>query len=80
MLNLALSLDFASVAKIVADIFSLDRKNEHKQALQEPQNYSVEHSQNYKQITEQILDPLANNNKIILKISQMMSGYYGAHG
>ena len=80
VLNLALSLDFASVAKIVAEIFSLNRKNEHKQALQEPQNYSVEHSQNYKQITEQILDPLANNNKIILKISQMISGYYGAHG
>jgi phosphoenolpyruvate carboxylase len=80
MLNLALALDFDSVQEIVTEIFSLDAAARLGLTLEEPQSYAEDNTENYRQISEQILRPLAENKELILQISQMISGYYGAHG
>ena len=80
MLNLALALDFDSVQEIVTEIFSLDAAARPGLTLEEPQSYAEDNAENYRQISDQILRPLAENKELILQISQMISGYYGAHG
>jgi len=80
MLNLALALDFDSVQEIVTEIFSLDAGARPGVKLDEPQSYTEDNAENYRQISDHILHPLAGNKELILQISQMISGYYGAHG
>ena len=80
VLSAALDLDFDEVEKIIRQEFSLDKVQPKYDALAETQNYKIEASSDYHVIEEQILVPIANNKRIILLISQMVSGHYGAHG
>ena len=76
----ALSLDFDEVQKIIREEFSLDKTSLTYGQLSEKQNYKDGNSSGYQSIVKQILDPLDFNHEMIKRISQMVSGHYGAHG
>ena len=80
VLRHALSLDFDEVQKIIRQEFSLDKISLTYGQLSEKQNYKDDNSSDYQSIVKQILDPLDFNHKMIKRISQMVSGHYGAHG
>ena len=80
VLRAALNLDFEEVENIIRQEFSLDKVQTLYGSLTEPQNYKVENFSDYHIIEDQILVPIAENKRIILLISQMVSGHYGAHG
>ena len=80
VLRHALRLDFDEVQKIIRQEFSLDKIPLNYGQLIEKQNYKDDNTSDYQTITQQILDPLDFNHKMIKRISQMVSGHYGAHG
>ena len=80
VLRQALSLDFDEAQAIIRQKFSLDKtKHEHSEVA-ETQNYRDDSHSDYQAIAEQILVPLERNNQMIKRITQMISGHYGAHG
>ena len=80
VLRAALDLDFEDVENIIRQEFSLDKVQPKLDSLSEPQDYNNEALTDYHVIEEQILVPFAENRRIIMLISQMVSGHYGAHG
>ena len=80
VLRHALSLDFDEVQEIIRQEFSLDKPQLEYGELSERQNYKADNSSDYQAISEKILVPLNFNHKMIKRISQMISGHYGAHG
>ena len=80
VLNAALDLNFEEVENIIRQEFSLDKTQPKHDSLAEIQNYNVEDTTDYHVIEEQILVPIAENKRVIMLISQMVSGHYGAHG
>ena len=80
VLTAALALDFEEVENIIRQEFSLDKIQPKFDSLAEKQDYNDEVSIDYHVIEEQILVPFLENKRIIMMISQMVSGHYGAHG
>ena len=80
ILALGLSLDFRGVVEIIEDAFSRAPGAAAGVSLQEPETYSGESAGNFAAIRREILDPLATNQILIDRITQMVSGHYGAHG
>lgn len=80
LLTVGLRLDFETAASIIESAFQANSYNRGIDGLAETENYSVNNSGNYAGIAEQILEPLAENQRIILTVTQMISAHYGAHG
>ena len=80
VLRQALSLDFDEAQAIIRQEFSLDKTKHAHSEVAETQNYRDESHSDYQAIAEQILAPLERNNQMIKRITQMISGHYGAHG
>ena len=80
MLRAALTLDFEDVENIIRQEFSLNKVQTKFDSLAESQDYADGGSTDYNVIEEQILVPFKENRRIIMLISQMVSGHYGAHG
>ena len=80
VLRQALSLDFDEAQAIIRQEFSLDKTTHSQTDVAEAQNYRDESYSDYQAIAEQILAPLERNNQMIKRITQMISGHYGAHG
>ena len=80
VLRAALDLDFEEVENIIRQEFSLDKVQPELDSLAETQDYNNEALTDYHVIEEQILVPFVENRRIIMLISQMVSGHYGAHG
>ena len=80
VLRQALSLDFDEAKAIIRQEFSLDKTKHVHSDVDETQNYRDESYSYYQAIAEQILAPLERNNQMIKRITQMISGHYGAHG
>ena len=80
ILALGLSLDFRGVVEIIEDAFSRAPGAAAGVSLQEPETYSGESAGNFAAIRREILDPLETNQILIDRITQMVSGHYGAHG
>ena len=80
VLGAALALDFEEVENIIRQEFSLNKVQTKFDSLAETQDYDDGGSTDYNVIEEQILVPFRKNRKIIMLISQMVSGHYGAHG
>ena len=73
-------LDFEEVENIIRQEFSLNKVQTNLGSLAEPQDYDDAASTDYNVIEEQIFVPFKENRRIIMLISQMVSGHYGAHG
>ena len=80
VLRAALALDFDEVENIIRQEFSLNKVQTMFDSLAETQDYDDGASTDYNVIEEQILVPFGENRRIIMLISQMVSGHYGAHG
>ncbi len=80
ILNFGLSLDLESVIEIINNTFSNNSQVLWENKLVEPETYSGESAGNIAAIKREILDPLAESETIIKKITQMISAMYGAHG
>ena len=80
VLRQALSLDFDEAQAIIRQEFLLDKTKHVHSDVAETQNYRDESYSDYQAIAEQILAPLERNNQMIKRITQMISGHYGAHG
>ena len=79
-LRAALALDFEEVENIIRQEFSLNKVQTKFDSLAETQDYDDGGSTDYNVIEEHILIPFKENKRIIMLISQMVSGHYGAHG
>ena len=75
-----MTLDFEEVENIIRQEFSLNKVQTKFDALAETQDYDDGGTTDYNVIEEQILVPFKKNRRIIMLISQMVSGHYGAHG
>ncbi|NCF48065.1 MAG: phosphoenolpyruvate carboxylase [Bacteroidetes bacterium] len=80
MLAFGLSLDFDRVLSILDDAFGAMRDQPLTGALDEAENYSSESKSNFEIITREIMQPLRDNQALIIRISAMVSAHYGAHG
>ena len=80
LLSVGLRLDFETAAAIIQSAFQSNAGDRGGDQLAEAETYSASNSGSYGAITEQILQPLAANHRIILTVTQMISGHYGAHG
>ena len=80
ILELGLRLDFVSAAEIIRSAFSPSGHGGQAAGLDEPETYSHEGGSNFAAIEREVLDPLAANQVIIDRITQMISAHYGAHG
>ena len=80
VLRAALTLDFEEVENIIRQEFSLNKVQTKFDSLAETQDYDDGGTTDYNVIEEQILVPFKENRRIIMLISQMVSGHYGAHG
>ncbi len=80
VLRAALALDFEEAENIIRQEFSLNKVQAKFDSLTETQDYDDGGSTDYNVIEEQILVPFRENRRIIMLISQMVSGHYGAHG
>ena len=66
--------------EIIQSAFTAGYATSAKDGLAEAEDYSQSNTGNYNVIDEQILQPLAANQRIIRTITQMISEHYGAHG
>ena len=80
ILALGLRLDFETAMEIIQSAFTAGYATSAKDGLAEAEDYSQSNTGNYSVIDEQILQPLAANQRIIRTITQMISAHYGAHG
>jgi phosphoenolpyruvate carboxylase len=80
ILALGLRLDFETAMEIIQSAFTAGYAASAKDGLAEAEDYSQSNTGNYSVIDEQILQPLAANQRIIRTITQMISAHYGAHG
>ena len=80
ILALGLRLDFVSAAEIIRSAFGPSGHGDQAAILDEPETYSRESGSNFAAIEREVLDPLAANQVIIDRITQMISAHYGAHG
>lgn len=80
ILALGLRLDFETAMEIIQSAFTAGYAASAKNGLAEAEDYSLSNTGNYTVIEEQILRPLADNQRIIRTITQMISAHYGAHG
>ena len=80
LLLVGLRLDFETAVSIIQSAFATTSNSRVTNAISETETYSMSNSGNYAVIEEQILKPLKINHCIILTITQMVSGHYGAHG
>ena len=75
-----MALDFEEVENIIRQEFSLNKVQTKFDSLAEMQDYDDVGTADYNVIEEQILVPFKENRRIIMLISQMVSGHYGAYG
>ncbi len=80
IISIGLRLDFPLVISIIKSAFTADNADLEIDNLAEPENYSGQNTGNFSIIDKQVLTPLSENHRIIRKITQMISGHYGAHG
>jgi phosphoenolpyruvate carboxylase len=80
LLLAGLRLDFETATSIIQSAFATATSNRVTDEVAEIETYSMSNSGNYAVIKEDILEPLKVNHDIILTITQMVSGHYGAHG
>lgn len=81
VIRLALKLDFESVHNIIVSEFSLDKGRANDMLeLAEPASHNKPSLKSYLGLQDKVLKPLKMNRHLILKISQMISAHYGAHG
>ncbi len=80
VIRYALRLDFASAIDIIREEFSLDRDDGSDQNISEAEDYRAENMTSYRAIDEKIVQPLLGKQPLIIRITQMISEIYGAHG
>ncbi len=76
----ALRLDFASAVAIIREEFSLDRGDGHEDRISEAENYRAANMTSYRAIDEKIISPLRSKQALIIRITQMVSACFDAHG
>ena len=80
IISLGLRLDFPSVISIIKSAFTADNADLDLDELCEPENYTHQNTGNFEIIDNEVLQPLSENHRLIRRITQMVSGHYGAHG
>ena len=78
--NAALTLDFDLIDQIVRDEFPADEPNGNDVTMSEDETYAQLSEMSYGDLSKKVRLPLANNHKLIKKVTQMISANYGAHG
>ena len=76
----ALTLDFDLINQIVSEEFPDDEFKGIIEAIAETEDYSLSAPTSYANTSKQIKEPLADDKKLIAKITQLVSAKYGAHG
>ena len=76
----SLALDFGVIKQIVSEEFPADGPQSVIEAMVEREDYSENEPLSYAETTKHITEPLAENQKLIAKITQLISAKYGAHG
>ena len=78
--NAALTLNFALIDEIVTQEFPEDARSKTDMQLKETETYTQNAQLSYGDMTSKIREPIAHNQKLIMKITQLISAKYGAHG
>ena len=78
--NAALTLNFALIDEIVTQEFPEDVRSKTDMQLKETETYTQNAQLSYGDMTLKIREPIAHNQKLIMKITQLISAKYGAHG
>ena len=78
--NAALTLDFELIDQIVKDEFPADETNGNDALMSEDETYGTQSAMSYGDLSKKVRHPLSDNQKLIQKITQMISANYGAHG
>ena len=76
----ALSLDFGLITTIVSEEFPHDNTQMIIEEMQEREDYSIKAPNSYSNTAKHIAQPLADDQRLITKITQLVSANYGAHG
>ena len=76
----ALSLDFGLITTIVSEEFPHDDTQMIIEEMQEREDYSIKAPNSYGNTAKHITQPLADDQRLITKITQLVSAKYGAHG
>ena len=76
----ALSLDFDLITTIVSEEFPHDNTQMIIEEMQEREDYSIKAPNGYGNTAKHIAQPLADDQRLITKITQLVSAKYGAHG